>query len=98
MRMQVPFESLKRAAKEKKASLDEVSSIAKMLDIQNAAATTAAEQLEILSEMAVRLQNLKRKVAVIFKQYRNFCSWQKVTLIATCCSLKKAVRKNMLML
>lgn len=73
--MQVPFESLKRAAKEKKASLDEVSSIAKMLDIQTAAATTAAEQLEILSKMAVRLQNLKRKVAIIFKQYRTFWSW-----------------------
>lgn len=62
--MQVPFESLKRAAKEKKASLDEISSIAKMLDVQTAAAVTAAEQLDILSKMAVRLQTLKRKVAV----------------------------------
>ena len=62
---QVPFESLKRAAKEKKASLDEVSSITKMLDVQPAVALTAAEQLDILSKMAVRLQNLKRKVAAI---------------------------------
>ena len=65
--MQVPFESLKRAAKEKKASLDEVSSIAKMLDIQTTA-TTAADQLEVLSKMAVRLENLKRKVAVVCDQ------------------------------
>lgn len=65
---QVPFESLKRAAKEKKASLDEVSSIAKMLDVQTAGAMTTAEQLDVLSKMAVRLQNLKRKVAAIFLQ------------------------------
>ena len=75
--MQVPFESLKRAAKEKKASLDEVSSIAKMLDTQTAAAMSAAEQLDILNKMALRLQNLKRKVAVIFRQYRNFLSCTK---------------------
>lgn len=62
----MPFESLKRAAKEKKASLDEVSSIAKMLDVQTAAMTTA-EQLDIIGKMAVRLQNLKRKVAAIFQ-------------------------------
>ena len=61
----MPFESLKRAAKEKKTSLDEVSSVVKMLDINPAAAMTAAEQLEILSKMALRLQNLKRKVAVL---------------------------------
>ena len=66
--MQVPFESLKRAAKEKKASLDEVSSIAKTLDMQTAAAMSAAEQLDILNKMALRLQNLKRKVVVIFRQ------------------------------
>ena len=74
--MQVPFESLKRAAKEKKASLDEVSSVAKLLDAQTAAAMTAAEQLDILNNMAVRLQNLKRKVAV-FESYPNFLSCTK---------------------
>ncbi|KAL3142832.1 hypothetical protein ABBQ38_003125 [Trebouxia sp. C0009 RCD-2024] len=59
----VPFESLKRAAKEKKTSLDEVSSVVKLLDVSTAAAMTSAEQLEILSRMASRLQTLKRKLA-----------------------------------
>lgn len=65
-KVQVPFESLKRAAKEKKSSLDEVSSVVKMLDVSSTVAMTAAEQLDLLSKMAIRLQSLKRKVEVFF--------------------------------
>ena len=97
MRIQVPFESLKRAAKEKKNSLDEVSSVVKMLDVQTAAAMTTAEQLDVLSKMALRLQNLKRKVAVSFSTTAAPLLQQVITNV-TCCSLKKAVRKNVLML
>ena len=59
---QVPFESLKRAAKDRKNSLDEVTSIVKMLETQSTASMTTAEQLEVLNKMALRLQSLKRKV------------------------------------
>jgi len=59
---QVPFESLKRAAKDKKSSMDEVTSIVKMLEGQTTANMSAAQQLEVLNNMASRLQSLKRKV------------------------------------
>ena len=59
---QVPFESLKRAAKDKKSSMDEVTSIVKMMEGHDTANMTAAEQLEVLNKMALRLQSLKRKV------------------------------------
>ena len=56
----MPFESLKRAAKDKKSSMDEVTSIVKMLEGQDN--MTAAEQLVVLNKMTLKLQNLKRKV------------------------------------
>lgn len=78
----MPFESLRRAAKEKKTSLDEVSSVVKLLDVSTAAAMTAAEQLEILSRMALRLQTLKRKVAVLDQQCHCSFPCNKVTVSA----------------
>ena len=59
---QVPFEALKRAAKDKKGSMDEVTSIVKMLEGQNTANMNAAEQLKVLNKMTLRLQNLKSRV------------------------------------
>ncbi len=60
---QVPFEALKRAAKDKKGSMDEVTSIVKMLEGQNTANMTAAEQLTVLNKMTLRLQHLKSRVS-----------------------------------
>ena len=49
--------------------MDEVSSIVKMLAGQEVATMTASQQLEVLGNMAVRLQNLKRKVSIAFGCY-----------------------------
>ncbi|DBA81972.1 hypothetical protein WJX77_005110 [Trebouxia sp. C0004] len=58
----VPFEALKRAAKDKKGSMDEVTSIVKMLEGHNTANMTAAEQLKVLKKMTLRLQHLKARL------------------------------------
>jgi hypothetical protein len=60
---QVPFEALKRAAKDKKGSMDEVTSIVKLLEGQNTANMTAAEQLTVLNKLTLRLQHLKSRVS-----------------------------------
>ncbi len=60
---QVPFEALKRAAKDKKGSMDEFTSIVKMLEGQNTANMNAAEQLTVLNKMTLRLQHLKSRVS-----------------------------------
>ena len=49
--------------------MDEVSSIVRLLDGQETAAMTNTQQLEVLEKMAVRLQNLKRKVAILHQVY-----------------------------
>ena len=59
---QVPFEALKRSAKDKKGSMDEVTSIVKLLEGQNTANMTAAEQLTVLNKLTLRLQHLKSRV------------------------------------
>ncbi|KAA6429854.1 MAG: macrophage erythroblast attacher-like [Trebouxia sp. A1-2] len=58
----VPFEALKRAAKDKKGSMDEVTSIVRLLEGQNTANMTAAEQLKVLNKMTLRLQHLKSRL------------------------------------
>ncbi|DBB16480.1 TPA: hypothetical protein ACH3X3_014757 [Trebouxia sp. C0006] len=58
----VPFEALKRAAKDKKGSMDEVTSIVKLLEGQNTANMTAAEQLTVLNKLTLRLQHLKSRL------------------------------------
>ena len=59
---QVPFEALRRAAKDRKSSLDEVTAILQMLHAPNIASMSVSEQMEVLNKMAMRLQSLKRKV------------------------------------
>ena len=43
--------------------MDEVNSIIKMLDAQNASTATAAQQKQLLETMSSRLQHLKQQVS-----------------------------------
>lgn len=58
----VPFEALRRAAKDRKSSLDEVTATLQMLHTPNIASLSVSEQMEVLNKMAMRLQSLKHKL------------------------------------
>lgn len=64
--LRVPFESLKRAAKERKSHVDNASdAIAALSAVANA---SQAEQLDHLDQLVSRLQGLKRKLADVKRQ------------------------------
>lgn len=64
--LKVPFESLKRAAKDRKAFLDEASEGLSCLTAAGSA--DQAEQLDQLDQLVSRLQGLKRKLTDVSKQ------------------------------
>lgn len=64
--LKVPFESLKRAAKDRKTYVDEASEALSNLDAASGASQT--EQLEQLDQLVSRLQGLKRKLNDVGKQ------------------------------
>lgn len=61
--LQVPYEALRRSAKDKKTSMDEVNSIIKLLDTHDTSNATTAQQMSLLESMASKLQDLKQKVS-----------------------------------
>jgi len=58
--LRVPFEALKRAAKDRKAYVDETGDA--LNAIENASSGSTAEQMEQLDQLVARLQGLKRKL------------------------------------
>jgi macrophage erythroblast attacher len=59
--LRVPFESLKRAAKERKAHLDDASEA--LAGLTAAAGASQEQQLQQLDQLVLRLQGIKRKMA-----------------------------------
>jgi len=95
---QVPFEALKRAAKDRKGSIDEVTSIVKMLEGQNTANMTAAEQLKVLNKMTLRLQHLKSRVSTSGNSYHAESSLRNsADLLFLKCSWMRTTKKRRLM-
>ena len=62
--LKVPFESLKRAAKERKALVDEAGKALSNLSTSG----SKEEQLQQLDQLVLRLQGLKRKLADVSQQ------------------------------
>jgi macrophage erythroblast attacher len=58
--LRVPFESLKRAAKERKAHLDDASEA--LAGLTTAAGASQEQQLQQLDQLVMRLQGIKRKM------------------------------------
>lgn len=65
--LKVPFESLKRAAKERKTLVDEAGEALSSLSTA-AASATQEEQLQQIDQLVVRLQGLKRKLGDVGQQ------------------------------
>lgn len=64
--LRVPFESLKRAAKDRKAFVDDTSeALSKLAAVSS---SSPSEQLEQLDQLVSRLQGLKRKLVDVGKQ------------------------------
>lgn len=61
--MQVPYEALRRSAKERKTSMEEVNSIIQLLDRHDSSAATTAQHIELLKGVANQLHDLKQKVS-----------------------------------
>jgi len=64
--LRVPFEALKRAAKDRKAFVDETGEA--LNAIENASNSSEAEQVEQLDQLVARLHGLKRKLQEVGRQ------------------------------